>query len=114
MDFKHTITDKQDYTLIALKGSLIETHQADELMHEIEDLLLLEKNKFVIDLNALEFINQTGIEILYKLLAIARKNGGELTLYNLSEELKKKPEGKKIQEVLTVSENEFLAAALLV
>jgi len=113
MDFKYKISDKIDYTLIAINGSLIETHQADVLMHKVEELLHNEKNKFVIDFSQLEFINQTGIGILIKILALARKNGGEVSVYSLSEEIKKSQEGKKIQSVFSISENEFLAAALL-
>ena len=113
MDFKYTVTDKTEYTLLAISGSLIETHQADELMQQVEELLLQEKNKFVIDLSKLEFVNQTGVSILIRILALARKNGGEVSVYNLSEELKITQEGKKIQAVFSVSENEFIAAALL-
>lgn len=113
MDFKYTVTEKKDYALIGFEGSLIEVHQVDNLMHDIDELFLHDKNKFAIDLSKLEFINQTGIGILFKLLALARKNGGELTLYSLSNTVRKTPEGEKIQEIFTMSENEFLAAALL-
>lgn len=113
MDFKHTVTDKKEYALIAIKGSLIEKHQADELMTDLDNLFLHDKNKIVIDLSELNFINQTGAEILFRILAVSRRNGGEVTTCSLNEELKKIEEGKKIQHVFVPSENEFIAAALL-
>lgn len=113
MNFKYTLKDKNGYTNIAIIGKFIEQHQADELLYDIEHHLLSDKNKFVIDLSQLEFINQNGFSVLLKILTLARKNGGEVILSNLSETLLQNAEGKKLEQVFTSSENEFLAAALL-
>lgn len=114
MNLKYTLTDKNGYTTIAIAGKFIEHHQADELLYDIEHHLLSDKNKFVIDLSQLEFINENGISVFIKILTLARKNGGDVILTNLSEALLQNAYGKKLEQVFTSSENEFLAAALLV
>lgn len=113
MNFKYSLTDKNGYTNVAIIGKFIEQHQADELLYDIEHHLLSDKNKFVIDLSQLEFINQNGFSVLVKILTLARKNGGDVILSDLSEALLQNADGKKLEQVFTSSENEFLAAALL-
>ena len=113
MNFKYTIIDKNGYSNIAIIGKFIEQHQADEMLYDIEHHILSDKNKFVIDLSKLEFINQNGISVLIKILTLARKNGGDVILSDLSESLLENADGKKLKQVFTSSENEFLAAALL-
>ena len=113
MNFKYTIIDKNGYSNIAIIGKFIEQHQADEMLYDIEHHILSDKNKFVIDLSKLEFINQNGISVLIKILTLARKNGGDVILSDLSESLLESADGKKLKQVFTSSENEFLAAALL-
>lgn len=114
MNFKYTIADNNGYTKVTLSGKLIEHHQADELLYDIEHRLLSDKNKFVADLKKLEFVNQNGVSILVKILTLARKNGGDVILTNLTPTLLENSEGKKLKQLFTSSENEFLAAALLV
>ena len=113
MDFKFTITDKNDYTVIGLEGSLIEIHQADNLLMQIEDLFIQDKIKFILDLSRLEFINNTGIALLVRLFCKVRKNGGELALCNLSNTIQQADEGKKIMKVFNHFDNEKEATALL-
>lgn len=114
MDFKHFIEDKNGYTLLRVTGSLIEKHQADEMMYDVEHHLINDETKFVIDLGELTLINNTGSDILFKILALARKNGGDAILFNSNAALEATEDGKKLLEIFSTSENEFLAAALLV
>lgn len=113
MDFKHLIEDKNGYTLLKLSGSLIEKHQADELLYDVEHHIINEANKFAIDLSELAVVNHTGSDIMFKMLTLARKSGGEAILFNTNAALETTEEGKRILEVFSTSENEFLAAGLL-
>jgi len=80
MEFEYTVTDKQVYTLISLKGNLIERNQANELMEEVDTLAEKDGTRFVISLAEFKYMNSTGLNVLLGILSKARKSGGEAVI----------------------------------
>ena len=86
---EYTITDQGNYTLITVSGRLIEKSQAEPLIKEFEGLTESAKNKYLMDLAELEYVNSTGLNLLIGMFTQARNAGGELVIGGISPKVKK-------------------------
>jgi anti-anti-sigma factor len=84
MIFDFTISKQHNYTIISLKGNLIEKGQALQLLEKAEELVNENVNKWAIDLEKLIYMNSSGLNTLIQLLTKARVAGGEAVLFNLN------------------------------
>ena len=92
LDYK--ITDENNIQILALKGELIDKNQATDLIKNIEELLELEKNKLIIDLSDLKYMNSSGLNVLIQLLTKTRTAGGDSVIFNVN---------KKVNELLIIT-----------
>tara|TARA_R110002049_G_scaffold120471_10_gene274920 strand:- start:3661 stop:4011 length:351 start_codon:yes stop_codon:yes gene_type:complete len=83
-----------DALRIDLKGRLLSKDQAEELMLAADTEIANGKNKFIISLEALEFINSAGLSSLISLLTKARKSNGEVAIFGTN---------KRIEELLVLT-----------
>ncbi len=79
--------------MIRLKGKILEKSYAEGLISEIEQTLHQHTN-FIFDLEKLEMINSSGLNVFISLLTKIRNNGGDLALIHLS---------KPIQQLILVT-----------
>ena len=63
-----------------MQGSLIEKNQADKLIQEVNEIILNNNIRFIIDLSDLKYLNSSGLTILIQILTKARKAGGEAVI----------------------------------
>jgi anti-sigma B factor antagonist len=94
MVFTHTVTKQGNIHIFALTGELIDKNQAAKLMQDVDDVILNNNIRFIIDLNALKYLNSSGLTILIQILTKARKAGGEAVIAHV---------GKRIKELLVIT-----------
>ncbi len=111
MEFGYKIQDKSKYTLVSLKGNLIEKNQASELMDDISNMTEKDGSNFVINLADFKYMNSTGLNVLLGILSKARKSGGEAVICAVPEKIKTLLIITKLVNVFSVVDNEDLAAA---
>ena len=79
------VTDNtQDVAIMSVKG-YVDSDTAPELDSALENLLKSEKNKIVLNLEAVEYLSSAGLRTLVKALKEAQKSGGDLRLAAVSE-----------------------------
>ncbi|MBI4947838.1 MAG: STAS domain-containing protein [Bacteroidetes bacterium] len=94
MFFTHTVKKKGAIYIFALTGELIEKNQAEKLMQDVDEVILNNNIRFIIDLSALKYLNSSGLTILIQILTKARKAGGEAVIAHV---------GKRIKELLVIT-----------
>ena len=110
MDFGYNIVEKEKYTLVTLRGNLIEKNQANELMDEITVVSEKDASNFVINLSDFKYMNSTGLNVLLGILSKARKTGGEAVICAAPEKIKSLLTITKLINVFSVVDDEALAA----
>jgi anti-sigma B factor antagonist len=106
MEFEYNITKKDNYSLIKLKGNLIEKNQANNLMDEIDTHPEESHLNFIIDLSSFQYMNSTGLNVLLNILSKARKSGGEAVICAVPEKINSLLVITKLNNVFSVLENE--------
>jgi len=82
------VTDNtQNVAIMNVKGR-VDSSTAPELDNALENLLNNEKNKIVLNLEAVEYLSSAGLRALVKALKDAQKAGGDLRLAAVSEPIK--------------------------
>jgi anti-sigma B factor antagonist len=94
MILDYNITEENNIHVLALTGDLIDKNQATDLMNDVNELLELGKNKLVIDLTHLKFMNSSGLNVLIQLLTKTRTVGGESVICNVN---------KKVNDLLVIT-----------
>ena len=94
MDFGYTSSLQQGITVFHLQGEIIDKNQATGFLDEISKLVASGKNKFILDLSGLKYMNSSGLNVLVNTLTKARNAGGEVAVCNLS---------KKVTDLLVIT-----------
>lgn len=94
MVFQYKISQELDVTVVKLFGELIDKNQSNELVAELMNLLKERKLKYVFDLGELKYLNSSGLNTFINMLTLARKEGGEVVIANVS---------KKVNELLVIT-----------
>ncbi len=92
LDYK--ISEENNIQVLVLRGELIDKNQATDLMREVDELLEQEKNKFIIDLTNLKYMNSSGLNVLIQLLTKTRVQGGESVICHVN---------KKVNDLLIIT-----------
>jgi anti-sigma B factor antagonist len=90
MSFSFNITQKPEFILLELKGDLLDTYSAKEMLEKIDEVLSNqnENKNIIIDLHGLNYINSSGLGIMIKVLTKARNNGGEVVITRVEKRVK--------------------------
>lgn len=94
MFFAYTSQKQGNIHIFTLNGDLIDKNQADKLIEEVNETILNNHIRFVVDLGNLKYLNSSGLTILIQILTKARKAGGEAVIANV---------GKRIKELLVIT-----------
>ena len=79
------LTDNtQDVTIMKVKGR-VDSNTAPELDGALENLLNSDKNKIVLNLEAVDYLSSAGLRALVRALKGAQESGGDLHLSAVSE-----------------------------
>lgn len=94
MVLDYNIKEENGKEILSLSGELIDKNQAIQMIKSVDELLESGKNKFVIDLSGLKYMNSSGLNVLIQLLTKTRNNGGESVICHVS---------KKVNELLIIT-----------
>ena len=92
LDFN--IIEENNIQILTISGELIDKNQAINLLNAVDELVESDKNKLIIDIKDLKYMNSSGLNVLIQLLTKTRNNGGESVIYNVN---------KKITELLIIT-----------
>jgi anti-anti-sigma factor len=85
MDNLLIVTDNtQNIAIMNVKGR-VDSNTAPELDNALANLLNNDKNKIVLNLEAVEYLSSAGLRALVKALKDAQKSGGDLRLAAVSQ-----------------------------
>jgi len=77
MAFSFKLDKIESIAILKMAGRLVDKVEAVEISVEIDEELAEGTSQFIIDLNELEYMNSTGLNILLTLMNMARNKGGE-------------------------------------
>jgi anti-sigma B factor antagonist len=87
MEFKYTVEEKTDHAIVHFAGRLMDKQSAAPLIEQFEGLLKNNGNKVVFDLNKLEYMNSSGLNILVNFLTKSRNHGGDIAIAAVTEKI---------------------------
>jgi anti-sigma B factor antagonist len=94
MLLEYKLSEEKGIQLLSLSGELIDKNQANELMKSMDTLIEEGKNKLLIDLSELKYMNSSGLNVLIQLLSKTRTAGGESVIFNVN---------KKVNDLLVIT-----------
>lgn len=94
MLLKYKLSEENGIQVLSLSGELIDKNQANDLMKSIETIIEEGKNKLIIDLSELKYMNSSGLNVLIQLLSKTRTAGGESVIFNVN---------KKVNDLLVIT-----------
>ena len=84
---KFKTKEVKDVTVIELNGNVMGGPDATELNEELHKLVESGKNRVVVDLGDVKFMNSSGLGMLIRALSTMRNAGGDMKLARASEKI---------------------------
>ena len=81
--------EKGDVLIVELEGELMGGPESDEFRKIVDAAIKDEKNKVVVDMAKVRWMNISGLGMLMSALTSLRGSGGELKLANISERVRR-------------------------
>lgn len=104
MEFNFKITQQDKVMHIALSGDLLNKSDADALIDKLNGLLYENKIYYVFNLEEMNFINSTGLNILINMLTKIRNSGGDMAIYDVPKKIKQVLLITKLNSIFNVSQ----------
>ena len=101
-----SVHEKDDVVILVIDGEMVGGPDATVLADKIRDLIEEGKNRIVVDMEKVNFMNSSGLGILIGSLTTVRNNGGDLRLFHLSNKLREVLRITKLHSVFEVFEDE--------
>jgi anti-sigma B factor antagonist len=105
MEFNYYFFHDENIMEIALEGELMEKNQAKKLLNELEIRINSERNKIILNLQKLKYLNSSGLNVLIQILTKCRNAGGEVVVCCLSKKVNELFLITKLNSVFKVSES---------
>ncbi len=83
MSFSYSTIAQTDFTEICLSGNLLSKDSAEELTQHFDQLIENKQLYFIINMERMDYLNSTGLNILIGLLTKVRNSGGEMIICNV-------------------------------
>ncbi len=99
----------ENETCIIKVNSLLNELENRKIILKVEELVLDEYIQYIVDLEELEFLNSSGLNLLLGILTRSRNEGGDTFIINISEQADKLLVVTKLKEVFTVLETKEAA-----
>jgi len=107
------IKEKGDIVIIVLDGEMVGGPDATMLSEKLHGLIEEGRNRIIIDMAKVNYMNSSGLGILIGGLTTVRNNGGKLRLLNLAPKLQELLRITKLDQVFTLYDDEGKAIASL-
>jgi anti-sigma B factor antagonist len=89
MPLEFGINELDGFPVFELEGSLMERHEADDLLEEVNDLIAEGNTKVILELSKLDYLNSSGLNVLLNILTKMRNADGEAVICGVNDRLKK-------------------------
>ena len=113
MAFTFEIEKEAAFPVLCLQGNLLERNEAQELLEETNEVIANETNKIIIDLEELDYINSSGLNVILNIFTRVRNANGELVICHVNEKLKNLLVITKLHDVIKQTNSREEAATLL-
>ena len=113
MAFTFEIEKEAAFPVLCLQGNLLERNEAQELLEETNDVIANETNKIIIDLEELDYINSSGLNVILNIFTRVRNANGELVICHVNEKLQKLLVITKLHDVIKQTNSREEAATFL-
>ena len=94
MAFTYTQSAQNGIAIFHLQGDIIDKAEAGAFIEEVNKISASGKNRFILELSGVKYMNSSGLNILVNVLTKARNAGGEGVVCNLS---------KKVNDLLIIT-----------
>lgn len=112
MAFSYKLDKSKDPVILEMEGRLVDKVEAIDLSVEIEEELNDGAKNFIIDLDGLEYMNSTGLNIMINLMNKAKNEGGEAVIVAARPRIKALFEVTKLNSVFKLTNNREEAIAI--
>jgi anti-sigma B factor antagonist len=103
---KFNVQDKKGIVFITLEGDMVGCPTATQLAEKFHDLIADGKNRIVVDMARVDYMNSSGLGILIGGLTTIRHSGGQLRLLRLAPKLVELLRITKLDRVFDIYESE--------
>jgi anti-sigma B factor antagonist len=88
MPLEFGIDELDGFPVILLEGSLLERHEADDLLEEVKELIEEGSTRIILELSKLNYLNSSGLNVLLNILTKVRNANGEAVICGVNERLR--------------------------
>lgn len=113
MEFEYNKEVKADVLILNLKGELIDKNQATDFVSDIDTMIADGNKKFVLNLEQLNYMNSSGLNIIINMLTKSRRAGGDIAIAHVGAKIKQLLVITKLTGIFNVSESVESAIAKL-
>lgn len=106
LSYTHQLVPDTNIISIALEGRLLSKEDAAEVTHVIEQQIEKGNNQVLLNIDKLDFMNSTGINVFISYLTKCRNSGGELVITNVSPKIEQLLVVTKLFSVFTIAQNQ--------
>ncbi len=96
-----------------LSGELIDRNQGQELLAEADAIIAAGQNKIVLNLQKLDYINSSGLNVLINILTRTRKASGDTAICCVNKKITELLVITKLDSIFNVCDNEEEAMEVL-
>lgn len=101
----YQLTYKNDVAVVLIKEESLVKLDSNPLIEEVKDILQKKRIDLVIDLQRVNYLNSSGINLLISILTLIRNEEGELVLVSISEKIKNLLIITKLNSIFNVEED---------
>lgn len=82
------IEEKENYQIMNLVGDFVAVEDIDLFREKLKELAKSEKNKVILNLKEVSYLNSTALGVLLSANALFERNNGKLLICNVNEYMK--------------------------
>jgi len=109
VDIKISTRQVEDVTVIDVSGRITLGEETSALRQVIRDLINQGKKKIVLNLAEVSYIDSSGVGELVACYTVARNQGGELKLLNLTKKVHDLLQVTKLYTIFDIKDDEYMA-----
>ena len=106
MSFSYNIENINDkLTVISFTGRLMHAEDNEAIIKEVEEKIANGGSAFILDLEKLDYMNSSGLNVFVSILTKARNNGGDVIICSVPEKINQLLIITKLNSVFTVTKS---------
>ena len=106
MSFSYNISNSEGITSISFNGRMMNSEDNEAIIKEVENSIANNGNQFILNLEKLEYMNSSGLNVFVSILTKSRNTGGDVIICCVPEKINQLLIITKLNSVFTVTETE--------